>query len=199
MVYINGFPGTGKLTIAKMMCDALAHSNTIIQAPILIDNHMLIDPVGAVLPRTHPDYRVHRKAMRSQAFRRYVERGSNSNSIVIFTDFQASDEMGKEIASEYMNAAERGGRKFIPIILTVDLDENKRRMITSDRADGYKCKLTNTEKLGEIREEYKLLRFDPGAQLELDVTYISPEIAALKIGCWVLSLMQEQKGKVVNA
>ncbi len=47
LVWINGFPGAGKLTVAT----ALAELDKTV---IVIDNHRLIDPVEAKFPRSHP-------------------------------------------------------------------------------------------------------------------------------------------------
>ncbi|KAF2624945.1 hypothetical protein BU25DRAFT_474443, partial [Macroventuria anomochaeta] len=49
LVWINGFLGSGKLTIARSL-------TTLLPSMILIDNHKLIDPVEAHFPQTHPDY-----------------------------------------------------------------------------------------------------------------------------------------------
>lgn len=57
LVWINGFPGLGKLTIAKI----LAARDTNI---ILVDNHQMIDPVEAKISRDHPDYQTERQRHR---------------------------------------------------------------------------------------------------------------------------------------
>lgn len=62
-IWINGFPGVGKLTTA------LALQRTLDDA-VLLDNHSLIDVVA--LPRDHPQYHVERKQARQAAFAKYV-------------------------------------------------------------------------------------------------------------------------------
>ncbi|EXA44361.1 hypothetical protein FOQG_08138 [Fusarium oxysporum f. sp. raphani 54005] len=49
VMWINGFPGTGKNTIA----DAMKQLDPSI---LVLDNHKLIDPVAAVISRDHPEY-----------------------------------------------------------------------------------------------------------------------------------------------
>jgi hypothetical protein len=49
VVWINGFPGTGKKTIA----DAMKQLDPNI---LVLDNHKLIDPVAAAFSREHPEY-----------------------------------------------------------------------------------------------------------------------------------------------
>lgn len=80
LVSINGFPGTGKLTVAQelqRLCGA--------HEAVLIDNHQLIDIVESRIPRTHPDYASQRKKARSNAFSMYVENTEMSNKVIIFT------------------------------------------------------------------------------------------------------------------
>lgn len=62
-IWINGFPGVGKLTVAIELQRRLPGS-------ILLDNHSLIDVV--TLPRDHPDYNSERKKARQRAFADHV-------------------------------------------------------------------------------------------------------------------------------
>jgi hypothetical protein len=60
LIYINAFPGTGKLTIARALVYHISSTNTSSQltsVPILLGNHALIDPVAARYPRDHPTTR----------------------------------------------------------------------------------------------------------------------------------------------
>ena len=78
LVWINGFPGSGKLTMAT----ALA---TLHGAAILLDNHKLIDPVEARFPRTHPDYQRERQLYRKAIFDEFVFNTATLSQLVIFT------------------------------------------------------------------------------------------------------------------
>lgn len=78
VVWMNGFPATGKFTIAK--CVAVLHGNA-----ILIDNHQLNDPVEAEYARDHPQYQYHRRARRQQVLETYVHDSKYQSSLVIFT------------------------------------------------------------------------------------------------------------------
>jgi len=79
LVWINGFPGSGKLTVAKALAELLG------KEMILIDNHQLIDPVEAKIPRDHPDYQKERQLQRRIAFSEYVANATMRSRIVIFT------------------------------------------------------------------------------------------------------------------
>lgn len=78
VVWINGFPGTGKKTIA----DAMKQLDPNIT---VLDNHKLIDPVDAVLSRDHIDYNIRRKQLRQAILQRVVRHSSSHGRPVIFT------------------------------------------------------------------------------------------------------------------
>jgi hypothetical protein len=71
LIYINAFPGTGKLTIARALISLLSSSKPT-SAPVLLDNHTLIDPVPAKYTRDHPNYAQERRRVRKKALREYV-------------------------------------------------------------------------------------------------------------------------------
>lgn len=89
LVWINGFPGTGKYTIAKQLLSLLGNEKA-----ILIDNNQLIDPVEEEMARNHPEYqnvRLHpdyqnqRREKRATAFEHYVMDASMLSITIIFT------------------------------------------------------------------------------------------------------------------
>ncbi|KAJ4160860.1 hypothetical protein BFJ70_g13232 [Fusarium oxysporum] len=56
-VYINGFPGIGKLTIAKELQQLLPDSK-------VYHNHLVIDPIDALVERLSPGYHEMRTGLR---------------------------------------------------------------------------------------------------------------------------------------
>ena len=79
LIWINGFPGTGKQTIAKLLATLLDGD------PVLIDNHSLIDQVAEIFSRDHPSYQQERRRVREEVFKNYVEDPAFRTRIVIFT------------------------------------------------------------------------------------------------------------------
>lgn len=80
LVWMNGFPGCGKLTVARVLVELLGTDNA-----VLIDNHQLIDPVEARMPRDHTDYQKERQLQRTIAFTEYVDNAALRSRIIIFT------------------------------------------------------------------------------------------------------------------
>jgi adenylylsulfate kinase-like enzyme len=78
LVWINGFPGAGKLTVVR----ALAR---LAPTAIVLDNHQLIDPVEAHYPRSHADYQRQRRLYRQAVFTEHVCAEATLGRVVVFT------------------------------------------------------------------------------------------------------------------
>lgn len=78
LLWINGFPGTGKLTVATAITE-------LHKSAVVLDNHKLIDPVEAKFPRTHPDYQRERKLYRQKIFDEFVCNTEMLSKLVVFT------------------------------------------------------------------------------------------------------------------
>ncbi|KAJ5600344.1 hypothetical protein N7450_001411 [Penicillium hetheringtonii] len=175
LIWINGFPGSGKLTVAKVF-KQLTSDDTII-----LDNHQLIDPVEARFPRSHPEYQKERHLYRQAVFKEHVYNKANLSKIVVFTDFQSNNELGRDTATEYKICAMESGRVFLPVYLICDLNTNLKRVNTIERIDSGTKKLTNVELVKNLRWKCDLFRFDDCPGLTLDSTGASPLEIASKI------------------
>lgn len=78
LIWINGFPGAGKLTVAREL-GALHESFKI------IDNHQLIDPVEARFSRSQPEYQPARKVERQRVFAEWVLSEQHLARTIVFT------------------------------------------------------------------------------------------------------------------
>ncbi|WQF80681.1 Putative P-loop containing nucleoside triphosphate hydrolase [Colletotrichum destructivum] len=103
VVWLNGYPGTGKLTVATALIDQVKIS------------------------RRNPRYWDARKTERRLVFEKYVLSNSHKDRIVIFTDFQTETNNGAGTSIEYLQAARQARRPFLPVSLTCQEDENIRR------------------------------------------------------------------------
>jgi hypothetical protein len=92
LVWINGYPGTGKLTVAKAMA---AFSPQV----VVLDNHQLIDPVEARFSRSHPRYREERRIYRTYTLAHYASDPSLFSYIIVCTGKVLCSESARSISS----------------------------------------------------------------------------------------------------
>ncbi|KAJ5986921.1 hypothetical protein N7451_011286 [Penicillium sp. IBT 35674x] len=186
IIHINGFPGTGKLTVAQYL---VAHV-TLVNLK-LIHNHLLINPADAVLHRTQPGYQALRRAIRSAIFTALTEPATHDTTY-LFTDFQTDNEQGTSVCLEYVRAALKRGCPLIPIVLTCDEDENIKRMTKSEREKH--AKLMDMELLRMFRRGAPIFKFADRKFLEIDVTHLEPEEVARIIWEHVLRICPDLGG-----
>jgi hypothetical protein len=175
IIHINGFPGTGKLSVARRLIEQLPLHN--IPAK-LVHNHLLIDPADAVLNRTQPGYQNIRKAIRAALFSALEKESATNGTVYIFTDFQTSDAIGSSVCAEYAATATKRDCALISVVLCCEEEENLRRVASSDR--GLTKKLTDVELVRRFRRRgAPVHRFvEAPVSLELDVTDRSAEEVA---------------------
>lgn len=203
IIHINGFPGTGKLTIAREVVTILqehfAASGSGEQAK-LVHNHLLINPADAVLHRTQPGYQVLRKALRDAVFSTLKSEPATFTTAYLFTDWQSGDEIGIEVCKDFQLTAHERGCDFIPIIITCEQAENIVRLRNSDRESWHK--ITDPELLVHFREQLHpppVYRFENvEARLELDVTKLSAQQAAEHIMLHVLTYLSNDVNKALH-
>lgn len=182
-IYINGFPGVGKLTIAQEL-------EKIIHNAKIFHNHLIIDPVAALVDRDSPEYLPIRTNLRRHVLEIIATSESTKGKTWIFTDCRLSDAIGREAAQDYKTAAERRGAVFIPVVLTCDLGENLKRAVTETRSSH--TKLIDPVLVESIRQNVTLYHFDVGEELELDITELSALQAAQSISRYLDQLDKQE-------
>lgn len=81
VIYINGYPGSGKLTIALAMQALIPNSK-------VLDNHSLIDPVEKLCPRGTAYYNSERGEYRRAMLKPIGEDPALRDVVFFFTDCQ---------------------------------------------------------------------------------------------------------------
>lgn len=117
IIHLNGFPGTGKLTIARKLVEILnirptRHESTQDEDHVyarLVHNHLLIDPANATLSRTQPGYQQLRKRIRGVIFTSLINESSTHETIYVFTDGQSGDDVGSSVCEEFQTMAKARG------------------------------------------------------------------------------------------
>ena len=148
VLFLNGFPGVGKLTIAR-------HLRRILSESLLVDNHLLINPAEAIEPNRTPAHYTLRRAIRQAAFDglKAVERKS---TIFIMTSCTADNPADREVFSEFVDIARVRGILFVSIIIDCEPIANMARLTSAERYCG-KNKLANGQVLAGLRLHNRLL------------------------------------------
>lgn len=175
-IYLIGFAGCGKLTIAQAIqarCDC-----------ILVDNHLinnvifsLIDPDGKTkLPDKVWE---HVRRVRSAVLDTIRDLAKPGRAFIFTNELLEGEERDRQLFMEIADLARHRGAVFLPVRLTIAPVELARRVVSPGRAERFKeidPQAALTKAWG--REVFKPHGCD---FLELDVTTITAEEAAERI------------------
>jgi len=169
VIYINGWPGVGKLTVARAL-------QRLIPGSQLLHNHEMIDPVEARYPRGSAKYKIKRGEYRRSRLKPIQEDSSLRHTVYIFTDSQTQ---WNECISDYTSLAHGGhARRFYTVILHCDAEENERRLQSPGRGQDSRGKLTDVKMLREYRNGEGIYKFRDDDEIEVDVTDVDAKDAA---------------------
>ncbi|KAK7918394.1 hypothetical protein PG985_010268 [Apiospora marii] len=196
LIHINGYPGVGKLTVARALV-ALFRSHNL--SARLVENHLLIDPADAVLKRTEHGYQKVRRALRFALFETLSEIKATHDNVYIFTDSQGTDIVGSSTCAEYICAARHRRCDLVSVVLSCDEATNLERLGSEERS-ARGDKLVDASLLKKLRAKTQIYRFTDmavaGDTLEVDANRLSPEQAAMEIFRHVLEACSEVKSDV---
>lgn len=168
IIHINGMPGVGKFTVAKLLAEKLNAR--------LIDNHLLIDLVLTICKRGSEEYISLIKKMMSVILEQIAE---TPDQTFIFTNALAEKAEGdKERFHQIQHFAENSKIPFVQILLKCDLEENKRRLVSEERK--IKCKLMDADELQNL-QKYTIYHPPTELAFEIDTTRLSAQNVAEKI------------------
>lgn len=153
IVVLNGFPGTGKLTILKQAKELLPADKT-----CLLDNHLLIDPVAAVIPGRSDEHHKLRRMIRAPIFDKLGQL-AREGCVVLMTACLAEDNQADTAVLEEHLDMVRG--TDIPIFwVTAHCDQTvlEQRLGSPECCHGTKTKLTDVRVLQNLVREHRLIR-----------------------------------------
>lgn len=150
IIFLNGFPGVGKLTIGKLLTKLIPSSR-------LIDNHLMIDPAESIEPhRSQPEYRKIRQLIRESVIKSMILVPQEDVKFII-TSCKGNILDDLEVVFEFVEVARKRNAQFVFVNLACDMDVNLARAQSKDRCYGTKTKLTDAEVLKKMLEENDLL------------------------------------------
>lgn len=181
IIYINAFPGAGKLSIANQLRPLIPNSR-------ILHNNELIDPVEQIYPRNHAAYAETRTAYRRHRLQTVAQ---DIQMTYIFTDAQT--EYNNCVRDYHALSLQPMSRRFYSIVLECDIEENVRRLTCAGRGGCENGKLTDAGVLRGIRAGgVEIWRFGGMDEFVLDVSAISAEEVADRIAGFVRA--REAKG-----
>ncbi len=184
VLHFNGFPGTGKLTIARELVSQDSSFR-------LIDNHAINNLVFSMV-RLDGTTKITKEAWAAirdirKILMDFLPENAEPSLSFVFTNALGDNDEDKRIHNTVRAAAEKRESPYIPVVLTCDEAENKRRIVLADREKN--MKMTDAVGLSELRQRESLLIPDHPNLMELDVTRISPAEAVGRIKDHALKIM----------
>lgn len=175
IIHINGWPGSGKLTIARLLAARLEAR--------LVDKHTLINPAEMLFTRRDPLYRSLRAEVRRAVFEHIVR--ADPKASFIFTDALSGDAFDSRSFSDFAELARQRNARLFAVVLDCTAEENERRLVSEERAE--RAKLTDPDVLRRLRAGHDLLRGKADHRVELDVTTLSATDAADRLATALLA------------
>lgn len=183
IIYLVGFPGTGKYTVAREIAGMADFR--------IVDNHLINNPVFAV---TRVDGKTslpsivwkHTRTIRDIVVECMATISPAHFNFVLTNALYERDPVDREIFNDIVLLAEKRSARFLPVSLKVtDIEEHKRRIAMPDREK--MMKQTDAAAPHKYAAE-AMLEIDHPNHLAIDTTHMSAEDTAKKILLHALSL-----------
>jgi hypothetical protein len=176
IIYLIGYGGTGKYTIAKEIAA--------LTGAVVVDNHLINNPVFSVVGadgiKLLPKGVWEKIGGIRQIVLDTIEELAQPEASFIFTnELYEGKSPDRPLYEKIAALAARRNALFVPVILRCEPEELYRRVASPERAARFK--LRNIEHTRENVSAYQLLRVEHPNCLELDNTNLSPAEAAQAI------------------
>lgn len=166
LVHINSWPGAGKKTIGERLARR--------RGAQFLHNHLILDLVDACCDRGQSSWQQCYDHIRKATYDALAQHPKGVD--LIMTNAIAEGE--SELWAQIVQLAERRGDMFVPIVLEISAEENRRRLCDPARSGS---KLRRVEVLNALRAEHRLLVPDLPQTLVLEVSGLTAEEAEGRI------------------
>ena len=174
IIYLIGFRGTGKYTIAKEL-------QSLINAK-LVDNHTINNPIfmlhnvsEGISEEVWSDISKIRNIVL-----RHIQNYTSEDDCFIFTnELFAEEQEDIDLYNEILALASARKADFFPVILHCDEEQILKRIISEERKDKFKD--TSIVNLKNLYDSYTLFTPDCSTRIEVDVTKMSAKESARNI------------------
>ena len=152
IVVLNGFPGAGKFTILKRVKELLPAEST-----HLIDNHLLIDPVAAVIPDRCEEHHTLRRKVRAPIFEAIRKLALKGHVILMTACLAKANDTDAAFLQEHLSLVRGTDVPFFWINVRCDQVVLEQRLSSQKRCQGMKTKLTDMSVVCKLMDEYWLI------------------------------------------
>lgn len=175
IIYLIGFYGVGKYTIAK---EIVQQDNI-----RLVDNHLINNPVLSLIRRDGksklpPAVWDYIRRIRGTVFDAIINVCPEDYNFVLTNSLREVPE-DRTWYQETETMANARNAVFVPVRLTCSIEENKRRIVMPERSA--RMKSTNPDAVIDNNINHRLIEITHPNLLELDVSDLPAEEAAEKI------------------
>lgn len=153
IIVLNGFPGTGKLTILKKVKELLPT-----ETACLLDNHLLIDPVAAVIPGRSQEHHELRRKIRAPIFEKLQERAQKGHTILMTACLVEDDERDASVLQEHLDMAHEADVPIFWINVHCSQEILQQRVASIERCSGTKTKLTDPTLACDLVDKHRLIK-----------------------------------------
>jgi hypothetical protein len=175
VVYLIGFPGSGKLTIARAL--AAARPCTVVDNHRV--NHVVLDLLDPDVRSTQPaGVWANVARVRSVVLDTVRDFAKAERSFVFMNHLLEGEEASLATYAEVAATARARGAKFLPVRLSITPRELARRVVSAERRESLKA---IDPEAAEALASTAQVFVPPDPHLDLDVTWLSPERAAAPI------------------
>ncbi|KAI7484522.1 hypothetical protein KC351_g4473 [Hortaea werneckii] len=151
VVLLNGFPGTGKLAVARALRSKLGSTNT-----RLVDNHLIINPAEAAHPGRGNEHKALRDVIRRAVFQDLRGLPKHITAIVL-TGCLGQNSEDVAVYAKHVEVAQARGMPLFSFTLTVEKGEHLSRLQSPDRVYGQKTKLNDPAVLETMMTNNEIL------------------------------------------
>ncbi len=176
IVYLIGYAGTGKYTIAKEIAG--------LTGAVIVDNQLINNPVFSVVGADGKTPLPASVWPKIEGIRRIVldtvaELAQPEASFLFTNELYEGKPMDRRWYEDVAILATKRQARLVSVILRCELEEIERRVASPERA--VRFKETSADRTRKNIHTYRLLRIDHPNCLELDITHLSPIQAAQAI------------------
>lgn len=183
ILYLLGYPGTGKYTVGKEICRVAPEFR-------LIDNHLISNPLFSL---------IHADGITPLPPRIWENVGKVYDAVIdtmihisppdySFIMTNALSDSAADVAWFHEVAAMADTRQalFIPVVLTIGIEEHQKRIITPERKA--RMKEINPDAPARYAAANNMIKPDHPHLLTLDISHTPPQATAQKILDYIRSL-----------